>query len=213
MPDAEQWMNKAALYEFLAASFAFVSEETVAALATGEYAEALVEIGSLNGMEKSFLEAQASDLKAYPGRDEEEVLHCLRKEHTRLFIGGSEPLVTPYAGVWDARANDRPALLMINAESMAIERFMRRCGIGQPEGTNEPLDHIASLLEFLYYFCLVKADAVQPPSHADIRNEDYELFFDDHVAAFSQAFATSVVQESREPFFVSAAQVLLQLKR
>lgn len=213
MPDTERWMNKAALYELMAAAFAFTSEETVAALAAGEYADALVEIGLLNGMDRSFLDEQASGLGAYLGEDETALLHRLRREHTRLFIGGTKPLITPYAGVWDALANDKPALLMINAESMAVERFMRRCGIGQPEGTNEPLDHIASLLEFLYYLCLVKAEAVRPVSHADIRSEDYELFFDAHVAAFAQAFAAAVVRESREPFFASAAHVLLRIKR
>lgn len=213
MSDTERWVNKAALCELLATSFAFTSEEAVAALVAGDYAEALKEIGSLNGMEGSFLDKQASALAEYVGRDEPDVLHRLRKEHTRLFVGGAKPLIIPYAGVWDARENGRPELLMVNAESMAIERFMRRCGIGQPAGTNEPLDHIASLLEFLYYLCLVKAEAVQPPSHADVRDEDYNLFFDAHVAAFARALGASVEEASREPFFTCAARALLQLKR
>lgn len=213
MSASEQWMNKAALYELLATSLAFTAEDLASALTTREYAEALQEIGALNGLNPSFLEARAAELEPYAGRDAGDVFHALRKEHTRLFIGRKDPLASPYAGVWNAAMQGRQPLLMVNAESMAIERFMRRCGIGQPEGTNEPLDHIASLLEFLYYLCLVRAEAVQPPAHADIRDQDYEVFFDAHVAAFSRALADSVVQESREPFFACAARMLLHVKR
>ena len=101
---------------------------------------------------------------------------------------------------------------MVGAESMAIERFMRRCGVGQPEGTNEPLDHVASLLEFLYYLCLVKADAVRPPAHADVRDDDYRAFFDAHFAKFAVPFADEVMRRTTESFFASSAWMLRELE-
>lgn len=210
---SQHWMNKAALYELLSVSFRFPTEETANVIVSGEFAEALQEIGRLDEVDGALLEECASDLAGYVGQNSDDVFHRLRKEHTRLFVGQGSYLVSPYAGIWDAEQNGRPALLMVNPESMAIERFMRRCGVGQPEGTNEPLDHIASLLEFLYYLCLVKAGAVQPPAHASIQEHDYELFFDAHVAGFARAFGQRVVDETSEPFLASAARVLLRALR
>lgn len=213
MSNTTQWMNKAAQYELLALAFAYPSEETTHALVSGEYAEAFEEIGALTDASPGYLADWAKALRAYAGLDRNEVLHRLRREYTRLFIGQGKTLISPYAGVWDALERGKEPILMIGAESMEIERFMRRCGIGQPEGTNEPLDHIASLLEFLYFLCLVKADAVKPANHADVRDDDYQAFFDDHFEVFSRAFANAVLENAKEPFFVSSARMLLDLKR
>ena len=45
-----------------------------------------------------------------------------------------------YEGVWAAEADGVQPLLFVNPRSMEVERFMRSCGLGRPEGTNEPLD-------------------------------------------------------------------------
>ncbi|WP_258553889.1 TorD/DmsD family molecular chaperone [Eggerthella lenta] len=211
MPDTACWMNKAALYELLASAFCYPSEEVASALASGEFAEAFQEIGAANGVDERHLEERAEALRAYVGRGADAVLHALRREHTRLFIGHGSTLISPYAGVWDSVAKGKKPMLMVGAESMAIERFMRRCGVGQPEGTNEPLDHAATLLEFMYYLCLVKADAVKPSAHADVRDGDYRAFFDEHLAKFAAPFADEVMRQTTEPFFASSAWLLREL--
>lgn len=213
MGDSAYWMNKAALYEILALAFKYVSKDSAAVLVSGEYAEALQEVGAANGIDPALLREQCERLGAYAGQDEALVLHELRKEHTRLFIGPKNPAVIPYAGMWDSVRRGKQALFMVGPESMAIERVMRRCGIGQPEGTNEPLDHIASLLEFLYYLCLVKAGAVAPAAHASVREADCEEFFNEHFRAFAHAFARGVLENTEEPLLTCAARVLLQLEK
>lgn len=213
MSDTTQWMNKAAQYELLALAFTYPTEDLVQALVDGEYADAFEEVGTLNSMDPEQLDGCAKSLRAYDGLDQDEVLHRLRREHTRLFIGQGKTLVSPYAGIWDALEKGKEPFFMIGKESMDIERFMRRCGIGQPEGTNEPLDHIASLLEFLYFLCLVKVDAVKPADHADIKENDYQAFFDGHFAKFVPVFANAVLENTQEPLFASSAYMLLDLKR
>ena len=46
------------------------------------------------------------------------------------------------------------ALLFVNPHSMEVERFMRGCGLGRPEGANEPLDHVATECELLEHLAL-----------------------------------------------------------
>ena len=54
-------------------------------------------------------------------------------------------------------------LLFVNPRSMEVERFMRSCGLGRPEGTNEPLDHVATECELLEHLALRAAGAPSCP--------------------------------------------------
>lgn len=92
--------------------------------------------------------------------DPAELLHDLRTEATRLFVGAPEPAVSPYEGVWRAADDGVQALLFVNPHSMEVERFCRACGLGRPGGTNEPLDAAWTELELLEYLALrAAADA------------------------------------------------------
>lgn len=213
MSELTQWMNKAALYELLAKTYTFTTADMAKVLTSGEYADAFREVCRANSFDFDGLEEHCALLDSYAGQDESLVFHSVRKEYTRLYIGRKDPLVTPYAGVWASLEKGEKPLLMVGKESMAIERFMRKCGMGQPEGTNEPLDHIASLLEFLYFLCLVKAEAVKPASYAEIADDDYETFFDEHFQPFAHAFANATLAATEEPLFVCASHMLLDVKR
>ncbi|MDR1422257.1 MAG: molecular chaperone TorD family protein, partial [Coriobacteriales bacterium] len=151
----QEWMNRAALYELLAHAFLGTSHELVRAIISGEYSEAVVELGTANELDAVGVALCADELAVYQGRNADELFHELRIEHTRLFVGAPRPAVSPYAGIWWAHRADVKPLLFVNTESMAVERFYRSCGVGQPANSNEPLDHIGSELEFLQYLCLV----------------------------------------------------------
>lgn len=207
----EKWLEKAALYEILALAFLFTKQELADALVSGEYVEALVEIIEANGLDDAVDIATTEALSSYKGIDQKEVFHELRREYTRLFVGSPKTLVSPYAGVWYAEEIGVEPLLFVNKESMAIERFMRSCGVGQPEGTNEPLDHIGTELEFLQYLCLLRAESVQVPENREVPEDAYEKFYTAHFSSFSKKFAVKIIAESRIPFFRAMAQVLLAL--
>lgn len=209
MHDDVDWINRAAYYELMASAFRYPSIDVMEALVSGEFSDAFEEIGGLQNFECTFLTRQVAFLDTYRGSNAERVMHTLRREHTRLFIG-PDARVPAYAGIWKAISEGKPPLYMISKESMAIERFMSRCGIGHPEGTNEPLDHIASILEFLYYLCLVKANAVKPSPHADIKEMDYEVFCSLHAHDYLCAFSDGVLEHSQEPFFVCSARMLAE---
>ncbi len=81
---------------------------------------------------------------------------------------------SPYEGVWRAADDGVQALLFVNPHSMEVERFMRSCGLGRPEGTNEPLDHVATECELLEHLAL-RAAGAEPPEGAPAGSDLYSL--------------------------------------
>jgi len=205
------WESKAALYELLAKTFLFTQRELIEALVSGEYHDALIELLEKNGLQEAPADVKTDRLSRYSGSDVDEVFHALRREYTRLFIGVRDPLIFPYAGAWYALNRGQKPLLFVGKESMAIERFMRRCGVVQPEETNEPLDHIGSMLEFLMHLGLLKAGLLQPLEGIEIPDNAYEEFYENHLSGFIRQFAKKTIELSKEDFFIVAAQVLCAL--
>ncbi len=120
--------------------FAIRGPELAGAVASGEWAEAAEELAGRSVWRCR----RASRGGAVGCSSPEDALHALRPEATRLFVGAPAPAVSPYEGVWRAADDGVQALLFVNPHSMEVERFMRSCGLGRPEGTNEPLDHVAT---------------------------------------------------------------------
>ena len=85
------------------------------------------------------------------------LLRSLRAEATRLFVGAPGPVVSPYEGIWRAADDGVQELLFVNPHSGAVERFCGACGLGRPEGTNEPLDHAATELELMQWLCMLES--------------------------------------------------------
>jgi TorA maturation chaperone TorD len=207
----ETWIDRAALFEALSLGFLITTKELAEVLTSGEYAEALTEIVEANGLGNTSLLKEIEELSTYIGRPADDVFHELRIEYTRLFVGAPKPVVSPFAGTWYAEEIGVVPLMFVNKESMAVERFMHTCGVGQPEGTNEPLDHIGTELEFLQYLCLLSAEAEAPSEDVDIPQDDYEEFYTTHFSSFSKKLADKTIEETRAPFFRVAAKVLLTL--
>lgn len=198
------WLHKATLYELLALGLRLPTKELAEVLSNGEFADALQELAELNELTFEDEAALYESLAAYQDKDADALFHELRIEYTHLFVGAPEPAVSPYAGVWWAREVGVEPLLFVNKESMAVERFMRSCGVGQPEGTNEPLDHIASELEFLQYLCMLRAGAALPeelPEDFALPEQAYEEFFEKHLANWIKKLAAAIAEKARMPFY------------
>ncbi|WP_418471179.1 molecular chaperone TorD family protein, partial [Eggerthella sp.] len=93
--------------------------------------------------------------------------------------------------------------------------FMRSCGFGRPEGTNEPLDHVATECELLERLALRAAGAPAPegaPADAGLPGGSpaaaYEAFLSGHAQAWMPAFAERLAAEARHPFYRAAAAYL-----
>lgn len=167
---ADTWQARAALCELLALSFRYPEDKTLAdAVASGEWGEAADEIaGALDISWSAAAAPGAAEASALP--DPDELQTSLRTEATRLFVGAPKAAVSPYEGVWRANADGVQALLFVNPHSMAVERFCKACGLGRPEGTNEPLDAVWTEMELLEYLALrAAADALDAAAEADLQ--------------------------------------------
>ena len=149
---SELWQVKATTWELLALSFRYPDEVLAGAVASGEWADAAGEVAGALGL--SLPESFEADARAAVGEELEALLHALRAEATHLFVGAPDPVCSPYEGVWRAADDGVQALLFVNPHSMDVERFMKSCGLGRPEGTNEPLDHVSTECELLEHLSL-----------------------------------------------------------
>ena len=195
----------AQLFELLSMGLRLPDKQLAETLASGEYADALQEtLSSLGIVADDF----SGSLRAYVGQDTEALFHRIRTEYTRLFVGAPHAMVSPYAGVYYAEKTDVTPVLYVNKESMEVERFMAACGMGRPEGTNEPLDHIASELEFLEYLALDAIGAMHDEERQPVPDGSLEMFYADKFVPFAQQLAPKIVETSEETLYVTLARVL-----
>lgn len=201
--DEIDWATRATAWELAALSFRYPGPELEGAVASGEWAEAAREIAGALGL--ALPEGFGAGASA----------EGLRPEATRLFVGAPEPAVSPYEGVWRAADDGVQALLFVNPHSMEVERFMRGCGLGRPEGTNEPLDHVATECELMEHLALRAAGAEPPggaPAGADLPGGSpeaaYGAFLEGHARTWMPRFAERVAAETRAPFYRDAATLL-----
>ena len=211
--EQEMWQARAALWELLAFSLRYPGAELAEAVASGEWAEAAREVADALGL--PLPEGCADGPATADDRTPDALLHSLRAEATRLFVGAPDAACSPYEGVHRASEDGVQALLFVNPHSMEVERFMRSCGLGQPEGTNEPLDHAATECELLQYLAMLEAGLAEPPEGLDPADlpggspaAAYDEFLENHARAWMPRFAERLAAESREPFYRAAAQLL-----
>ena len=197
------WQVRATAWELAALSFRYPDGALEGAVESGEWAEAAREVAAALGLElpEGFGEGTSAE--------------GLRAEATRLFVGAPEPACSPYEGVWAAEADGVQPLLFVNPRSMEVERFARACGLGRPEGTNEPLDHVSAECELLEHLALRAAGAEPPegaPADADLPGGSpqaaYDAFLSEHARAWMPAFAARAAADSRHPFYRAAAAYL-----
>ena len=212
-PNPIDWQIQATAYELLAFTFRYPGPELAEAAASGEWADAAREVAEALALDLP--QGWGAGLEDYEGRDAGELLHALRAEATRLFVGAPEPAVSPYEGVWRAADDGVQALLFVNPHSMEVERFMKSCGVGRPEGTNEPLDRADAELELLQYLCMLEAGIAEAPEGVEVPGDGWAgahaRFLEEHALAWMPRFAGKTASESREPFYRAAGELLAEV--
>lgn len=195
----------------MAFSLRYPDAELAEAIASGEWEAAVCEVAE--ALEVDIPAVSVDD--AGENENAEAFLHTLRAEATRLFIGVREPLVSPYEGVWRAADDGVQALLFVNPHSMDVERFCAACGLGRPEGTNEPLDHAATECELLEYLASLEAGLFELPDGMERSafpegspDQAYRAFLVEHVFVWMPRFAERLVQETRHPFYARLGTAL-----
>ena len=217
------WQAHAALCELLALSFRYPDDVLVEAVASGEWVGAAIELASTLGLllpddfelvdAASHADGAKEAFSAEP-LSNTALLHALRAEWTRLFVGSPDPVSPPYEGVWRASDDGVASLLFVNPHTRDVQRFCTACGVSRPAGLNEPLDHIVAELELLQYLASASADMVVfegvmrehvpggSPASA------FRLFMSDHLSTWVPRFAARIMQSSRWSIYAMAACLL-----
>ena len=217
----EVWVTRATAWELAAFSFRYPTGELAQAIVSGEWAAAAREVLDALGIQApGELEENLSGLAA-ACRDiaPEALLHRLRVEATRLFVGPSTPACSPYEGVWRAKAEGVEPLLFVNPHSMAVERFVRARGFKGSEGGNEPFDHIVAECELLEVLAFQAANASSDSSllrgNADLSGEAPETAYDEficnHGSQWMPGFARELRARAQHSFYCAAAEYLVVL--
>lgn len=227
--DKETWATRAAMCELLALSLRYPGKELADVIDSGEWVSAAREIAAALDMvlPDSFggslpdSDVRSSDAVEESGDFNETsgLLEALRPEATYLFVGAPRPACPPYEGAWRAEADGVRPLMFVNPRSMEVERYCHACGLGHPDGTNEPLDHVATEFELLEILALRAAGAVEQAEGEGWAVPDAELpggsasaaydqFVADHLSTWVPDFAERLFTEARIPFYRSVAGLL-----
>lgn len=203
----EEWAARAAACELLALSLRYPDEALHDIVASGEWACAADEIGAALGvaLPEGWAEGAAST-----------DFHDLRADATMLFVGAPKAACSPFEGYWRAEDAGVQPLMFVNPHSVAVERFCRACGLGQPEGVNEPLDHVATELELLEYLASIEAGIAAPLAEGPAPEElpggsagaAWEEFARDHLLAFTPRFAARLAADARTAYYRATGRLL-----
>lgn len=218
--DNEMWQIRATAWELAAFSFRYPTSELAEAVASGEWLAAAREIAEALGiaLPECFGEGMPSVENPLDNSAVDSFFHESRAEATRLFVGPSEPVCSPYEGVWRAKAEGVKPLLFVSTHAMEVERFVKSCGFTRPEGTNDPFDHVATECELLEALALRAVQGAGDAGESGSGNgasasELYAQFLNEHMRAWVNDFCTALSKETREPFYRAAAVYLQALVR
>ena len=146
--------------------------------------------------------------QAYAGHDTNDVLHGLRRENTRLFLG-DRPLVENSEGPWRKRAEGkRGAALMVNSYSVEVADFMLSCGIERRPGYNDCIDYVENELGFA-------ALLAESPTYLAEQGKDalglLEEFIAGHLKTWLPGFCADVVTQTRTLYYRAPCELTSKL--
>ena len=150
-------------------------------------------------------------VRAYMGRDAEEVYHELNREYTRLFISPKRELVPLYEGLI-VHPGEKVSMF-ISPTAMHCEQVYRRTGFAFEEKNKFPGDHAG--IELRYFACLLarRAMALEAGNEEEIAATEAALadFAAQHLSRWVDKFAEQVMMYTQSPFYALLADTLGKL--
>lgn len=150
-------------------------------------------------------------VRAYMGRDAEEVYHEINREYTRLFISPKRELVPLYEGLI-VHPGEKVSMF-ISPTAMHCEQVYRRTGFAFEEKNKFPGDHAG--IELRYVACLMarRAMALEEGNEEEIAATEAALadFAAQHLSRWVDKFAGQVMMYTQSPFYALLADTLGKL--
>lgn len=190
--------NLGNMFRLLSVAFKPPTSDLANVVVSGELSKAMTDTWRTLGLDGEKAAAFTGVLDGYRGDDAEDVLHELRREHTRLFLG-NPPLVENSEGPWRKKAEGKIGVdLMVNSYSLEIQEFMRQCGAVKAKGRNDCIDYIEVECEFAAML------AEQPQYLVDLGKDPLDLldsFMDEHMEKWVPGFCVEVAEKTRLPYY------------
>lgn len=195
------------MFSLLSVGFAPPTIERARLVTSGTFAREVAETWEALGLDKAEADAFTRAFAVYEGRDDEEVLHEIRQEYTRLFLVNH--LIENTEGPWRKKdSGARNVFYMINSISTEIQDFMKMCGVVRPAGYNDSVD----LIDNEWYFASILADDPAYLAEQGISAEERLTdFVENHLKLWIPGFSAQVKEESRIPYYRALADIQARL--
>lgn len=123
-------------------------------------------------------------------------LESLRVDYAKLFVGPFEVLAPPYGSVY----LDDPERVMTESTVDVMDRYRE---VGLDVGLDEPADHVAAELEFMYVLVVKEVEAINQSENDDVveylhRQRD---FLRDHLGRWIADFTDEVRTHADTEFY------------
>ena len=131
----------------------------------------------------------------------QEALHnrgVLSAAYARLFLGPFEILAPPYASLYLD-----PERRLMGQVSLEVARSYAEAGLGPGTGPNEPPDHVAHELEFMYFLAFREINERDP-----VWAERQRQFWFNHLRNWLPDLAENIADARCHPFYDALADLL-----
>ncbi len=126
-------------------------------------------------------------------------------DHAKLFVGPFKLLAPPYGSVYLEGGRK-----VMGESTLDAERRYRTAGLKLSRQVKEAPDHIAIELEFMYYLIFEEIEAINRSDYQSAMGflKAQQAFLQDHLGAWTPAFAKKVEENAETDFYRNLAKVL-----
>jgi putative dimethyl sulfoxide reductase chaperone len=198
-------MDKSSLLRVFSLAFECPDESLAGLLVSGVFGHEVSAVCTVVGLPEAVVGSASEKLAGYCYRYNEDVMHELRQEYTRLFLG-QYPKVSHSEGLWRCRAEGyKNPPLMVNPRSLDVQRFQQACGVVRAEGYADCVDTVSVECDFAAYL----AEAPEFPEELGKTSaEAYTEFLDSHMKQWIPGFCQDVRAASDDPYYNSMVDLL-----
>jgi putative dimethyl sulfoxide reductase chaperone len=211
--------NLSDLYQILAIGFRDPTKELAVALLDGSLESDLVdclqraEIGGTD-IDEALRLLRGLRADELAPRPESLLLHELKVEYARLFIGPRAPQVHPYESVYrDTPHGSGAAVLMVGPSALAVREAYRRVNGPGADDAAEPPDHVATELDF--QMCLYYMEAQAWQSHDEAAAKGWRSVAEDfatgHLCRWGPELCRDVRAKSHHAFYGALARAAIAI--
>lgn len=160
---------------------------------------------AIEDWDQDLLEPALEIQKAMESLDQE--MLALKKEYSRLFVGPFELAVPPYGSIYFQHNMQNQQIM--DDSAVDAQNAYRKAGVNMSEDFNDPPDHIAVELEFMYYLLYHESQALENKDQAsaiDFRTQRLD-FLKRHLGLWGPVFADTLFKNTSSDFYRHLARL------